>query len=114
MKNCHSCKQPLAEGVRACPLCGAEIPDGPAFIGNYRIISAVREGYASLLYRATPVEGGDDVLIRLFKLDARMDEEKAARPRGCSMRLNNCGNSPVKTSSGTKASHGRMAASGTG
>ncbi len=81
MKNCHSCNQPLAEGVRACPLCGAEMPDGPAFIGNYRIVSAVREGYASLLYRAIPKEGGDDVLIRLFKPDARMDEEKAARLR---------------------------------
>lgn len=81
MKNCHSCNQPLAEGVRACPLCGAEIPDGPAFIGKYRIVSAVREGYASLLYRATPVEGGDDVLIRLFKPDARMDEVKASRLR---------------------------------
>lgn len=81
MKTCKSCNQPLAEGVRACPLCGEAIPDGLALIGKYRIVSAVSEGYASLLYRAVPKERGKDVLIRLFKPEAQMDEEKAERLR---------------------------------
>lgn len=81
MKNCNSCKQPLAEGIHTCPLCGAAIPVGPEFIGNYRIVSAICEGYASFLYRATPQDGGSDVLIRIFKPEARMDEEKAERLR---------------------------------
>ena len=79
MKLCQSCGQPLAEEVRSCPTCGAEVAEGLKHVDDYRILEIVHEGHASILCRA--VREGDEkpVAIRLFTARSGVDDTVAQR-----------------------------------
>jgi S1-C subfamily serine protease len=79
MKLCQTCDQLLAETMTICPSCGDEVATGRQKIDDYRIVSVLQEGHASILCRAVKESTELPVLIRLFKDQAEMDEQIANR-----------------------------------
>lgn len=81
MKTCPSCSQPLGEDVVFCPACGRDAGVARRTAGEYCLLQLLRDGYASVLYRARKEGAEHDVMLRLFKPEAGVDEEKAQRLR---------------------------------
>ena len=81
MKLCQTCGQSLAEQVSTCPSCGSTVEEGRRFIDDYRIITVLHEGYASLLCKAVRERTHEKVMIRLFTSQSGVDETVAERLR---------------------------------
>ena len=81
MITCPTCKQTLGEEVAVCPACSAELTSHRTAVNGYRLIKVLREGYASTLFRGRKACEDKDVLLRVFKPEAAIDEAKAARLR---------------------------------
>lgn len=79
MKLCQNCGQVLAEVVSTCPSCGNEVTEGLKTIDDYRILEILHEGYTSILCRAKHEGTSETVMIRIFTVNARIDEKLAAR-----------------------------------
>lgn len=79
MKLCQTCGQHLAEEINSCPACGSRVAAGRDYIDDFRILSVLQEGHASILCKA--VRKGRDlpVMIRLFGPQSGVDEKVARR-----------------------------------
>jgi S1-C subfamily serine protease len=79
MKVCVQCSQLVAEEVKNCPSCGAEIGIGRTAIDDYRILEVLHEGYSSILCKAIREGAKDPVMIRMFTPPSGVDIRLAER-----------------------------------
>ncbi len=79
MKLCTNCGQSVAEEIVTCPNCGKEVREGRKTIDDYRITDILHEGQSSILCKAFKDGREDPVMIRIFSLDSRVDEDIADR-----------------------------------
>ena len=79
MKLCQNCGQHLAEEINSCPACGSRVAAGRDYIDDFRILSVLQEGHASILCKAVRKGRDQPVMIRLFSPQSGVDEKVARR-----------------------------------
>ncbi len=79
MKICRNCSQAIAEGITACPLCGADVGPMRKYIDDYRIENIIHEGHTRIICRATRRDTEKPYMLQIFISPSGVNEIVAER-----------------------------------